>query len=73
MTCEEKTYLAILMVAHGTSEEVTRDAMAIDAIDESEAIEKARQWATTRAVDGDVLQIVKNGCVIQCFPLKLNV
>ena len=73
MPGEETTYLATLTVAHGTGKEVTRDTTAIDAVDESEAVEKAREWAKTRAVDGDVLQIVKNGCLINCFPLKLNV
>jgi hypothetical protein len=73
MTVTAETYLATLMIAHGTSEEATRDTIAIVAFDESEAIEKAREWAKTRAVDCDVLQIVKNECVIKCFPLKLDV
>jgi len=68
-----ETYLATLMIAHGTSEEVTRDTIAIAAVDESGAIEKAREWAKTRAVDGDVLQILQNGGVIRSFPLKINV
>jgi hypothetical protein len=66
-------YLATLMIAHGTSEEVTRDTIAIHAVDESEAIEKTREWAKTRAVDGDVLQLVKDDSMIKCFPLKLDV
>ena len=57
MIAKGESYLATLMIAHGTSEEVARDTVAIDAVDESEAIEKSRVWAKTRAVDGDVLQI----------------
>jgi hypothetical protein len=71
MTVKIERYIAVLSVAPGTNEEATRDTTFIHAVDDVDAVQKAEEWARERAVDGDVLQIVKDGRGIKSIPLRV--
>jgi hypothetical protein len=65
-------YIVSLLVNAGTTHETMRDTCVIHAVGDYEATEEAEKWAGERAIDGDELQIVKNGHVIRSIPLGVS-
>jgi hypothetical protein len=64
-------YIVALLIKPSTPDELTRDSVEISALEDEEAVQKAKEWAKGRAMDGDILQVVKDGRAVKSIPLKV--